>query len=606
VLASLPTTSVFSFLVSAWKRAAAAQSALSKRKHPPLDAQRAGGALSALRELLVSYAGLALQDPLMFPAPAGADPATLGAPELVPPLLALSALAGPLGAAPQDALLAPAEVGPFLADLSARFLPAGELPGVLGPVFTALLGVPALRDPGGLVAPDAAWRRVLAALDALLAVRGAPDVLTGLPAWCPDVAPGAFEHAALLGPLLRLGTFAPEWPALAATYFGAPDARTRADVDASFASLRGTLKSVQNGLFGVVNTLVRAGATSRGRVLAFFGAVVRLNRRRAGMQVEASSVASDSFMLNALVLLLRLAEPFMDSAYSKLGRVDAHYFARSTLIDLGDETRVCATQDEARAWEAKVREEEKGAPPPNFVSDVFWLAGAVLHLGLLQTGARLDADARHHEDLRAHVAQIEGDDSWRAAPWRARTEAALAAAKKQRAELGAAQLAARAALEDGEVAFRALGFVNFVSTWILRLVDPAGAHPAPSVALPLPKDAPWAFRALPEYMFDDVVGTLRFYSRWAPQALALAGKGEVVVFALAFLTSTQYVTNPFLKSRLIEVRARSWRGAQRGLTPATGRSSRRARARTTAGTRRAATAARSRRRCSRTRSRRST
>jgi ubiquitin conjugation factor E4 B len=555
VLASLPRTTVFAYLVGAWKRTNAAQSALSKRKHPPAETQAAGALLAKLRDLVISYAGLALQDPYMFPQPDGADPTTLGAPELVKPLLELSALSGPLSSAPASTLLTPPEVGPFLQDLSARFHPSGELADVLGPVFTALLTTPALANPAGLVAPDAAWRRILAALDALLSVRGAPDALTSLPNWCPaDASAADFEHRALLGPLLRLGTFAGEWPYIANTYFSDIERRTRADVDASWASLRGTLKSLQNGLFGVLNTLVRAGAGPRARVLEFFARVVRLNHKRAGMQVDAATVAGDSFMLNALVLLLRLAEPFMDSRYSKLDRVEATYFARSALLDLGDETRVCAQQDEARAWEARVRDEQAGAPPPNFVSDVFWLAVATLHFGLLQTAARLDGDARHHEDLRGHIAQIEADTSWRDAPWRARTEAALEAAKKQRAELGAAQFAARAALEDGEVSFRALAFANFVATWILRVVDPRGKHPEPVVELPLPREAPWAFRALPEYMFDDVVGTLRFYARWAPSALALAGKAEVVQFALAFLTSTWYVTNPFLKSKLVEVR----------------------------------------------------
>jgi hypothetical protein len=60
------------------------------------------------------------------------------------------------------------------------------------------------------------------------------------------------------------------------------------------------------------------------------------------------------------------------------------------------------------------------------------------------------------------------------------------------------------------------------------------------------------FRVLPEYIFEDVVETLLFYARYSPSSLALSGKHEIVVFSLTFLTSTWYVKNPFLKSKLVE------------------------------------------------------
>jgi hypothetical protein len=47
--------------------------------------------------------------------------------------------------------------------------------------------------------------------------------------------------------------------------------------------------------------------------------------------------------------------------------------------------------------------------------------------------------------------------------------------------------------------------------------------------------------------------------RYSPASLELTGKNEVVVFALTFLSSTWYIKNPFLKSKLIDVRACSVR-----------------------------------------------
>jgi ubiquitin conjugation factor E4 B len=556
VLASLPRTTLFEYLVNSWKRINAAQSALNKRKHPPVETQQATAVLDKLRDLVISYAGLTLQDPHMFPQPHGADESELGAPELVKPLLALSALSGPLSSSTSAALLSPAEVVPFLNDLSTRFHPSGELADVLGPVFRRLLTDPSLADPAGLVAPDAGWRRILAGLEALIGVKGGADVLTSLPEWIPEGAGAAtLETTALLGPLLRLGVVERDWPYIAKTYFSEVEKRTQADVDASFASLRGTLKSLQGALFGIFNALVRAGAGPRARVLQFFGAVIRLNRKRSGMQVDPETVASDSFMLNTQAILLRFAEPFMDSRYSKLDRVDGLYFARTDLIDLGDETRVNATAQEAAAWMQEAKAQAAGGPAPNFISDVFFFAVAAGHYGLQQTIARYEDSLKHYDELHNHIRQIEADGSWQGTPWQARTEAALQMAKTKRSEVGAAQVAFRTALEDPEFVFRSLAFANFVSTWILRTVDPRGRHPEPVLELPLPKEVPLAFRALPEYMFEDVVETLLFYARYTPGSLALGGKNEIVAFALTFLTSTWYIKNPFLKSKLIEVSA---------------------------------------------------
>ena len=41
--------------------------------------------------------------------------------------------------------------------------------------------------------------------------------------------------------------------------------------------------------------------------------------------------------------------------------------------------------------------------------------------------------------------------------------------------------------------------------------------------------------------------------RHSPNSLELSGKNELVIFVLTFLTSTWYIKNPFLKSKLVEV-----------------------------------------------------
>jgi ubiquitin conjugation factor E4 B len=84
-------------------------------------------------------------------------------------------------------------------------------------------------------------------------------------------------------------------------------------------------------------------------------------------------VASDSFMVNLHSVLLSFAEPFMDANYTKvrpsqeippfllsrlvqMDRIDPLYYARSSRINLKDETRIKATGGEASEWEEKQRD----------------------------------------------------------------------------------------------------------------------------------------------------------------------------------------------------------------------------------------------------------
>jgi ubiquitin conjugation factor E4 B len=75
------------------------------------------------------------------------------------------------------------------------------------------------------------------------------------------------------------------------------------------------------------------------------------------------------------------------------------------------------------------------------------------------------------------------------------------------------QLAYRVQILDPELVFRTVGFINFVSSWLIRIVDPKKSHPNLTVDLPLPLDVPMTFRVLPEYFLEDVVDYFLFIVR---------------------------------------------------------------------------------------------
>ncbi|KAF7987086.1 hypothetical protein HWV62_255 [Athelia sp. TMB] len=550
VLASLPAQqTVFEYLVGCWKRLNTARSAVLKKGYTPVEAQQALGALEKLRELVVSYTGLTLQEPEMFPQPQGKP---LGPTELVAPLLSLSSLSAPLASSSSvNTTISPSEIDTFLQDLARRFEPDNELDEILGPVVAQLLYHPSLWRPEGLGGGDASWRGVVGGLEALVSVKAIAIMITRLPSWIPEgVTAASFERVTLLGPLCRLGVFGREWPSIAQAYFSEPEKRSRTDVDSSNASLRGTLKSLQSSLFQVFNTLVRASAESRDAVLRYFSTAISLNVKRGAMQVEPETVATDSFMVNLQSILLRFAEPFMDAKYTKIDRIDTTYLAHAPKVDVKEETRIKATSDEAAQWVEENASSNAG--PPNFISDIFYLTVAISHFGYLRTISNFEDLGKHVDELQRHLDMLQGDGSWMGGPFQARTEAAITQAKTQMTKIQAEQQAYRVQIMDPELVFRTIGFINFVSSWLIRIVDPRHAHPTTMVELPLPQEVPMTFRVLPEYFLEDVVDYFLFIVRYTPESLELSGKTELVIFALTFLTSTWYIKNPFLKAHINE------------------------------------------------------
>ena len=172
----------------------------------------------------------------------------VGPAELLGPLLSLSSLSAPLLSTPVSSpnQLSPTEVEPLLQDIVKRFEPENELDGVLGPVVRALLFHESLFRREGLAGSDSGWRRVIAGLEALVSIKPIAIMITRLDEWNPESATAAnIERVSLMGPLCRLNVFGHEWPTISETYFGDLDRKSRADVESSTASLRGTLKSLQ-------------------------------------------------------------------------------------------------------------------------------------------------------------------------------------------------------------------------------------------------------------------------------------------------------------------------------------------------------------------------
>ncbi|KLT45417.1 hypothetical protein CC85DRAFT_282483 [Cutaneotrichosporon oleaginosum] len=562
VLAGLPQNeTVFEYLTGCWKRLYAANREMLRFSYSAAEKAQWAYAFDELKRLIISYAGMTLEDPSMFPQPAARR--DVGPAEFLPLLLGVgdsedSNPGDPYTSSTAERLvihqgaLQPSDLLPFLNDLVAGF-PDGSFADVITPTLSLFFQKWFQISPQpDLLGND--WRKYIGAMSTLVQVKGIAALLPSLPVWvAPNVQGSTLEWKSLLGPLTRLSVFPREFPEIWKTYFSNPTDRKVADIDANKANLRHTLGGLQTSLFNIYNAIVRASPEAREGVLNYFTLVCKVNQKRAGMRVDYRTVSTDGFMINVHAVLLKLFEPVMDVQYSKIDKVDTDYYIHSDRLDISDETKIRATKEEAeRYFDGAMKTDTKA----NFISDLFYLLNSIFHLGLCKT---IDTRSKAEKNIQQMEDELKKLEAQQAAvvtnpTARAQGEAGITKLKADIATLHASIHAYDTQLLDPAFTRLNVTFCGFVMTWMLRLVDPKHQHPQTSISLPLPAEAPIQFKMLPEFILENIVEYYLFLSRYNPDALDKADKDILIAFALTFVSPT-YVNNPFLKAKLINALA---------------------------------------------------
>src|SRR5436190_22149449 len=110
-------------------------------------------------------------------------------------------------------------------------------------------------------------------------------------------------------------------------------------------------------------------------------------------------------------------------------------------------------------------------------------------------------------------------------------------------------------------------FMRYVIVWLLRLVSGRN-FPAQDLRLPLPEQQSNIFKCLPEYFLDDVVSNFKFIMWHMPHLITSTQGDELIMLCIAFLQSSDYIKNPYLKAGLVTILCRgTWdqRNGARGV-----------------------------------------
>ncbi|XP_049609960.1 ubiquitin conjugation factor E4 B isoform X1 [Syngnathus scovelli] len=374
------------------------------------------------------------------------------------------------------------------------------------------------------------------------------SLVTSLPLWCPKpLSPGCgreIQRLSYLGAFFSLSVFSEDDTKVGDKYFSGP-AITMENTRVVSQSLQHYLESARGDLFKVLHNILLNGET-RDLALNYMAALVNYNVKKAQMQTDDKLVSTDGFMLNFLSVLQQL------SMKIKLETVDPFYIfhPRCRLVVSPEETRVKATMEELKSWLSELHEDPTKFSEPKFPTECFFLTLHTHHLSILPSCRRYIRRLRAIRELNRTVEELKNSESqWKDSPLASRHREMLKRCKTQLKKLVRAKACADVGLLDENLLRKCLQFYSTVIQLILRMVDPA----YPNITLPLNPEIPKSFAALPEFYIEDVAEFLLFVVQYSPQVLYEPCVQDIVTFLVVFICSQNYIRNPYLIAKLVEV-----------------------------------------------------
>ncbi|ORX56341.1 hypothetical protein DM01DRAFT_1334813 [Hesseltinella vesiculosa] len=489
-------------------------------------------ALDHIRGLIVSYSGLVIQIPDMFPQVESASP--LGPLQLVNPLLA----------GPDSTEGMPVA---YWSQLTQRFKDDG-LESIMGPALAAISKKVSTSSVIGKFQDE------IKCLSMLTDDKAFAGVLTSFPEFNPETTDAIrIQSESILGGFFSLGTYPDRLsePSVADAFFsGTEDDNT--NVRSSMNGLRGTVQGIEATLFGITNNLVRANATARDGLLNYYTHVLLLNKNRRQMQANMLLMSSESFMHSIATNLLRFCEPFLDVNHAKIDKIETDYLRTSNRIDVKEETKIKADQQQSDAYYKDAMVTDKH----NFITEAFYLTLCFLHYGPLRAMSDFQNCIKELQDSKkqlkhAEAALLAGNNST-PAPFQ---EYAITQLKNKLERLTKFKLVYETMVLNPLLLDQMMNFYNLLMAWVLRLVDPTHKYPFEPMPLPLPEHVPDDFAALPEFIISDITEFFLFLGKYGYESRTISTHSQVdlVTFVITFLQNTSYIQNPHLKPKLIEI-----------------------------------------------------
>lgn len=374
-----------------------------------------------------------------------------------------------------------------------------------------------------------------------------------------------FEKTTILGPIL---TLSPLNPNVALRNYGDNLERSKQQTAIIHESLQAEHKVVVERLFFIIDKIIRGSEESRNDMISYFAQIVNKNHLRRGDHANQNKLASNAFMTNITLILVRFSQPFLDISYKKIDKIDVNYFNTLNLyLDLSGETRLNSDFKEADQFYDQNKKDAESKP--NFISDCFFLTLTYLHYGL---GGTLLYDEKISPQLKRLKEEIE---RIKQAAQSQDVFASFATMQlKQMEKTLSITQSIRHALQGffshRNMQLEVFDFICGASTFLMRVIDPNHKYPSETLKLPLIPDqvgvenvdnadylrqnAPIPFKYYPEFCVEGPINYSLYIAQYSNSPIFRNPRiHSFIEFGTTVLRCPELVSNPHLKGKLVQL-----------------------------------------------------
>ncbi|VDO35527.1 unnamed protein product [Haemonchus placei] len=342
------------------------------------------------------------------------------------------------------------------------------------------------------------------------------DLMVNRPDFLPElvtnIAGREIAHLSYLGPFLGYGIPCDEFVSpIASKFFGVTEA-PKDGVNMMYESYRRRFESTRSLMHQIVHQLV-ANASSRGRCLDYFAAVIKHNEKRAQLRVN-----------------------------------QMYPFQKNSRVDIVEKTRLKVDLQGAKEFAEKIPNNVED----KFTTECFFLTMQFENICLQPAVNRLRSLRRHIADVRDQIRELQEQlsrlqDGLFAEHERNRINHKIKARTEQKLSFTHTAMCYECMLSDPSFISLALDFSSKQLQLLLNAISPNFRYESE-----LPAVAPPLFAAYPEFYLDDVLDLVTFaLKHTAP--LLVGRNNDWPNHLLVFICCTHYFNNPFLAAKVVEV-----------------------------------------------------
>lgn len=378
-----------------------------------------------------------------------------------------------------------------------------------------------------------------------------------------DIEANQFENNTLLGPILKLS---PLDINVATKNYGDIVDRSSSHINMIHESLQTEHKVVLDRLFFICDKIIRGSVESRTDLIVYWGRIVNKNHLRRGDHAAQNKLASNAFMSNITIVLVKFSQPFLDVSYKKIDKIDVNFFnALNLFIDLSNETRLNSDFKEADQFYDDHRNDAK----PNFISDCFFLTLAYLHYGIGGTLLYEEKLSPQIKRLEEEIEKLKG---------LSQSNPMLSNLAKIKTKQMQKTLSYIKSSKDAMTGFfthrqmqlEVFDFICGASTFLIRVIDPSHQFPFNLITLPLIPDqvgvenvdnaeylrqhAPVPFKYYPEFVVEGPINYALYMAHFGNSPIIRNPRlHSFVELGTTILRCPELISNPHLKGKLVQL-----------------------------------------------------